>query len=77
VNELLPGDEVTQAGMTAVFITETSHPLYTSLRLVIWRLADGSWSHDALDARQEVGEVTPSSHTERVHRLRVALTGGP
>jgi hypothetical protein len=73
--DLIPGDEVTLAGRSAVFIARTDHPLYSILDLVIWRLDDGSWSHDALDPRQEVGEVTPSDLATRIGRLRSALGG--
>jgi len=75
VAHLQPGDEVTTAGMTAVFIAATKHPLWPSLQLVVWRLADGEWSHDALDARQEIGHISPSTTEERHARLRAALLG--
>jgi len=78
VLDLQPGDEVSLPGDSAVFIARTDHPLYIGLDLVIWRLADGSWSHDALNSRQVVGEVTPSTDVGRIDRLRTALlsTGG-
>jgi hypothetical protein len=77
VYELLPGDEVTLPGMPpAVFVTATRHPLWPHLMLVIWRLADRSWSLDALDLRQEAGAVTPSDLAARTGRLRRALVGG-
>jgi hypothetical protein len=79
VMELLPGDEVSvvapEGAKTAVFVAETAHPLWPSLRLVVWRLDSGEWSHDALSALQEVGTVRPSSSAERVERLRAALLG--
>lgn len=76
VMDLLPGDEVTLAGQKAVFVAETGHPLYFGLRLVVWRLDSGEWSHDALSPRQDVGAVTPSSADERTARLRAALFPG-
>lgn len=75
VCELLPGDLVSQAGMSAVFVTHCPHPLYAGLRMVIWRMGDGSWSHDALDAGQDVGVVTDATPEERRDRLRHAVLG--
>jgi hypothetical protein len=61
VYELLPGDVVENDWIggpkRACFVAQTEHPVWPSLQLVIWRMDDGRWSHDALDARQEVGEV--------------------
>ena len=74
----IPGDFVQSGSNWAVYIARTQHPLYPKLQLVIWRLADGSWSHDALDPRQEVGEVIPFDSSEaRVARLRDAFFGVP
>jgi len=75
VADLLPGDLVTNSIESAVFIACTPHPLYSGLMFVTWRLADGSWSHDALSAAQEVGDVTPADFAARRERLRAALTG--
>lgn len=79
VRELRPGDKVTlpapEGPCSAVFVAETAHPLYFGLRLVIWRLDSGEWSHDALSPRQDVGAATPSSADERAGRLRAALLG--
>lgn len=76
VCDLLPGDEVhLPPDASAVFIAQTQHPLWPQLQLVIWRLADGSWSHDALDFHQQVGTRTPSSYADRMARLRTALLG--
>lgn len=77
VAELVPGDLVSLGFEEAVFVAQTEHPLYAPLRLVVWRLSDGRWSHDALDARQHVGETQPSSQDVREARLRAALHGGP
>lgn len=68
---LAPGDVV--QGHT--FVQRAPHPLYSSLQLVIWRLADGSWSHDALDQLQYVGEAEPATVEQRKQRLRDALLG--
>lgn len=77
VCDLQPGDEVTNAGMSAVFVAATQHPIWPSLRLVVWRMPDGrGWSHDALNAQQEIGVVTPSTLEERMARVRKALLEG-
>jgi hypothetical protein len=76
VYDLLPGDEVTNGPMSAVHIDHLPHPYWRDLQLVIWRLADGTISLDALDIRQEVGELTPARWDERRERLRRALTPG-
>lgn len=76
VMDLVPGDEITLALDSAVFVARTEHPLYVGLDLVVWRMADGSWSHDALNRHQDVGQVTPSDHVTRIGRLRSALHGG-
>lgn len=77
VAELLPGDLVSNGGMSAVYITRTTHPIWPHLELVIWRMEDGSWSHDALLARQDVGAVTDATTPERRVRLHRALVGDP
>jgi hypothetical protein len=74
VNSLQPGDVVQIGPERALFVAETEHPIWQQLRLVVWRLTDGSWSHDALDARQVVGQVERSSRNTRDQRLRAALT---
>lgn len=77
LRDLVPGDLVSRAGMTALFVEQAPHPLYPGLRLVIWRLAGGvgGWSHDALSAGEDVGTVAPADHLERQRRLRYALLG--
>lgn len=78
VGDLLPGDLVTLSvtDLSAVFIARTEHPLWPHLQLVIWKMSDGSWSHDALFAQQEIGTIAPSTSDERKARLRRALWGG-
>lgn len=76
VESLRPGDQVTQPGLgTATYITDCPHPLYPALRLVIWRLHQPGhpWSHDALLARQEIGDVAPATDEIRLRRLRGSL----
>ena len=73
VAQLLPGDEIHQLGMSAVYIAQTAHPLYPGLQLVIWRMSDGTWSHDALSAAQVVGMAADRSYDARHGRLREAL----
>lgn len=74
VAELAAGDLVSQGTMSAVFISRGVHPIWPTLMLVIWRLGD-SWSFDALDLYQEVGDVVPSTAADRQRRLRAALLG--
>lgn len=77
VRDLIPGDEVTLPPESAVYIAQCEHPIWPRLRLVIWRLRDGSWSHDALLPAQEVGTVTDTTYDERRDRLRHALLASP
>jgi hypothetical protein len=81
VADLIPGDVVTNpsidGAVRGVFIARVPHPDYPALMLVIWRLDDASfpWSFDALDPRQEVGELAPSTDRDRADRLRAVLLG--
>lgn len=75
VNGLQPGDIVSMAGLSATFVQQAEHPIWPGLQLVIWRLPDGSWSHDALDPRQVVGERVEQSDEQRHESLRLALLG--
>lgn len=59
VTDLLPGHVVTLGGDSAVFIAAPPHPLHRGLRLVLWKMPDGTWSLDALLAEQEVGDLLP------------------
>ena len=76
VRDLLPGDLVTSGSTSAVFITASPHPGYRGMRLVVWRLADGKWSFDALMADQEVGTVKPTRPVARQARLQSACERG-
>jgi len=76
VTNLISGDLVTAFGESATFVAQTQHPIWPWLQLVIWKLADGTWSHDALDARQQVGPAQPAGPLTREARLRRALLGG-
>jgi hypothetical protein len=76
VRDLVPGDVVWREempGVEAIFVARTDHPLFRSLQLVVWRMNDGTWSHDALDVDQEVGSVTLTTPEERLASLRRAL----
>lgn len=77
--ELFPGDIVTRHApereVKAAFIGRTRHPLWPHLDLVIWRLDDGSWSLDALLARQEVGLIKDTPPEKRNEILRACLIG--
>lgn len=79
VAELAPGDLVTSGDASAVFITRMVHPDHPTLMLVIWHVDEPAdwrgWSFDALDPRQEVGQVTPSTIADRAGRLCAALEG--
>lgn len=76
VRDLVPGDRVTLAGESAVFITQAVHPVWPVLHLVIWRLGDGTVSLDALSVDQEVGELDRLADLgERQDRLIDALRG--
>jgi hypothetical protein len=76
VMDLSPGDLVTSFRRSACYIQSCAHPLFDRpLQLVIWRLDDGSWSHDALSPEQVVGQVRPATLAERQERLRRALFG--
>jgi hypothetical protein len=74
VSSLLPGDHVDLMGTGAIYVAQTDHPLYPGLRLVVWKLDSGEWSHDALSAAQYVGEI--DVHADRAANLRAALTPG-
>ncbi len=77
VHELRPGDLVDLTLRSATFVAQTAHPLYPGLQLVVWRLDDGSWSHDALSPQQYVGEARATTLAEAHERLRAALLGSP
>lgn len=57
------------------FIVRCSHPFYEGFQLVVWRLADGTISLDALSPLQDVGEPAESTPTERRENLRKAIHG--
>lgn len=76
VADLMPGNEVWHTDRSAIFVAQTEHPIWPHLRLVVWKLDDGTWSHDALDARQDVGQVRPwNEPDDRTSNLRRALLG--
>lgn len=78
VEDLIPGQIVTAFGdVSATYVAQAEHPIWPTHRLVIWRMADGSWYHDALSAGQVVGDAAPSSADERLRNLRTALLGRP
>lgn len=75
VVDLRPGDVVRDFmdALGSIFVVATPHPVYPTLQLVVWRLADGTWSHDALDARQVVGNRDDIDEHERARRLRASF----
>lgn len=80
VSELKPGEIVSNPlGQRWCFVAQTEHPVWPALRLVIWRGEDGEWSHDALEAQQDVGESDHADAHTRIRRLRPrngGLAGG-
>jgi len=76
VSALSPGDRIVQDGpegmVSAVFVAQAPHPLYPGLRLVIWKLDDGSWSFDALRPGQEVGQWEPGAELPGRRRENLA-----
>lgn len=78
VIELIPGMKIldpTQYDIAHTFVAQCPHPLYTKLQLVIWRMQNGTWSHDALSPIQDVGECMPFTPTELKENLRAAFHG--
>lgn len=75
VIDLVPGCRVTvdQIKATATYIAQTRHPLWPHLQLVIWKLDDGTWSHDALSPMQDVGRIEPFTAEQLQRNLRAAL----
>jgi hypothetical protein len=73
VDELIPGDRIQVLGRTSTYVGRLSHPIWKHLQLVIWRMDDGTWSHDALDIRQEVGSIQPTTPEQRMQCLKQAL----
>jgi hypothetical protein len=76
VGSLWPGDVIEMLGRRACFIAQTDHPLWPHLRLVVWRMDDGSWSHDALSVWQDVGRAVVLD-VQRPEILRSAMLDDP
>jgi hypothetical protein len=57
VSELVPGDVIEFSGSRGLYIAQAEHPIWPALRLVVWRLEGGGWSHDALHPHQDVGRL--------------------
>jgi hypothetical protein len=76
VLDLVPGDLIRNVDREALYVEQAPHPLYRGMQLVIWKLADGTWSLDALYIYQETGElVEPTDWPARKRRLEEALLG--
>jgi hypothetical protein len=64
VRDLRPGEVIELHGDCATVVAvHHPHPKYPTLSMVIWRVFEGPlfkarWSVDALDPRQEVGELS-------------------
>lgn len=56
IRDLIPGDKLTYAETSAIYIGRTTpHPLYSSLWLIIWWMVEEQrYSFDALSPLQEV-----------------------
>lgn len=76
VSDLMPGNKVTLLNRSAVFIARTEHPLWPHLQLVVWKMDDGTWSHDALNIDQHVGNIEPWAEPldRRANLQRALLT---
>lgn len=80
VRSLVPGDIVVDpaTGKRHTFVVECVHPIWRELALVVWKMADGTWMHDALGWDQEIfGQVEESTPQQRMEALRRALLGQP
>jgi hypothetical protein len=70
---LLPGDLIGKGGQKGLYLGQGIHPVWPQLKLVIWRLEDGSLSFDALSRMQDVGEyIPPCTRQARISRLHAA-----
>lgn len=79
VIHLTPGDRIPapldHGERLATYISQTRHPIWPNLQLVIWRMPDGSLCLDALSPAQDVGTVVPASAEDRARALEAALLG--
>jgi len=77
VMDLRPGDRIDMpaVGMSAVFIAQCPHPVWSHLQLVVWRLSNGEMSLDALAAGQVVQGVLDRTvnPVERIERIKRAI----
>ncbi len=76
VQDLVPGDVIGLDGEQATFIAQRPHPRWPHLRLVVWRLSDGTLSPDALSPGQQVGARLPLPDDELAMALLRAIDGG-
>lgn len=76
VIDLTPGIRILEPhnAISHTFVAQTSHPLYPGLQLVIWRMENREWSHDALSPLQDVGDPDPG-HADFQMNLRHAFHG--
>lgn len=76
VYALYPGVQMKDPmGEVHTFIAKCPHPYYDGLELVIWRLANGELSFDALRPQQElIGEVIPGSREAWKQNVKVAMS---
>lgn len=46
-------------GGSSVYVSQSAHPLYRGLQLVVWIDEEGRVMLDALDAEQDIGDPRP------------------
>lgn len=76
IRDLTPGAIIHQpgpSGLRATFVAAIEHPLFDGLAMVIWKMEDGEWMHDALSWAQDIGEPEPQSIEVYKYNLRCAL----
>jgi hypothetical protein len=75
VMDLQPGQRIHVGGMSAIFVARTRHPIWPTMQLVVWKMDDGTWSHDALSMTQDVGQPDPWTVESLLGNLKEALLG--
>jgi hypothetical protein len=73
VRDLVGGDLISLGHGSATFIGRSEHPRYPGLALVVWVLADGRPSLDALSYDQVVGELSNERDDGWAARLTDAM----
>lgn len=83
VDQLTPGmafatKNVDGKNIHSVFVGRLDHPLYPTMRMIIWRHDDTKqpWSHAAADPHQDVGTPIDQPPVDRRRNLTWAILGG-